>query len=232
MSSINREKVADKIVEKIKEDLLSGVLKEGDKLPNMTEYAKSLGVSRLSLREAMQTLEKMGAISSRPKVGTIIVCGDPSQWSYPILLNTFENPDLFQQLLEARMFFEGVLAAQCAIHIQPSDLRKMKNILNQQSRAFDNQDLSHFYKCDTQFHTLIATAASNIFMQRAYTELLQSTNPSITTVIRNIPGAVEDSLFMHRKIYQAILDKDSEHAEIHARAHLRRLLDYYSARAI
>lgn len=227
MNRIARQRVADMIIEKIKKQLEAGVLKEGDKLPNMTDYAKILGVSRLSLREAMQTLEQMGAISRRPKVGTIITCGNPAKWAYPILCNELQDPQMFQQLLEARMFFEGILAAQCAMHVQTNDLRKLQKVLDRQSQAFETQDFNAFYECDTQFHTLIASGTKNVFMQRAYTELLQATNPSIATLIRDIPGAAQDSMMMHQKIFEAISAFDSNRAEQYALMHLHRMLELY-----
>lgn len=230
MGTIQKKRVSDIIIENFKTQLESGELKEGDRLPPLTQYAKALGVSRLSLREAMQTLEKMGAIHSRPKVGTVIVCGDPSRWAYPIINNMFEDEQTLGQLMEARMFFEGILAAQCAIHIHPAEIHALKEILDKQRHAFDEGDLDAFYHYDTQFHSLIASSGKNIFMQRAYTELLENTNPSFTAVLRNVPGAIQDSVYMHQKIFDAIASLDSSSAERHACMHLRRLQEYYATK--
>ena len=56
MASIKRKKLSDSVIEEIKRMLLSGELQEGDKLPNQNEFAAQLGVSRPSLREALNTL--------------------------------------------------------------------------------------------------------------------------------------------------------------------------------
>lgn len=230
MSSAPKKRVADEVIEIIKQQLESGILKEGDKLPNLTQFAKDLGVSRLSVREAIQTLEKLGAVKSRPKIGTIIICGDPSRWSYPLLSNEFEDPKMIDQLFEVRMFFEGFLAAQCAAHAQVSDLKKLEKTLLLQSKALEVGDLTEFYRYDTQFHTQLASTSKNLYMQRLYTELLQSTNPSVTAVLRTLPDAVQDSLYMHQRILEAITNLDVSSAEHYARMHLRRLKEYYDTK--
>ena len=227
MASISKRKVADNIIDDFKNKLETGVLKEGDKLPNMTQYAKELGVSRLSLREAMQTLEKMGAVRGRPKVGTIITCGDPARWAYPAIPDLFSDSQKLYQLIETRMYFEGILAAQCAKHVQPDELETLRRILAKQKKALDAEDFDEFYRCDTQFHSQIAASSRNAFLQRMYTELLQTTNPSVTAVLRKIPGAPQDALYMHQRILEAIAALDDNSAERCAREHLRRVQEYY-----
>lgn len=72
--------VAATIIEDFETKIKNGQLKKGDRLPNENEYAKQLGVSRGSLREAMKTLQAMGAVSQKPKVGIKIVCDNPNLW--------------------------------------------------------------------------------------------------------------------------------------------------------
>jgi GntR family transcriptional repressor for pyruvate dehydrogenase complex len=49
------------VIEEINRMILSGEVKEGDKLPNQNDFAAQLGVSRPSLREALHTLTLIGA---------------------------------------------------------------------------------------------------------------------------------------------------------------------------
>ena len=53
-------KVYTKVINDIKEKILSGELKNGDRLPSEREMAERLDVSRTSIREAIRTLEIMG----------------------------------------------------------------------------------------------------------------------------------------------------------------------------
>ncbi len=62
----------NKIIERVKKDIESGVYKEGDKLPSEFELAKQLEVSRSTIREALQFLEEEGFVVKRHGVGTFV----------------------------------------------------------------------------------------------------------------------------------------------------------------
>lgn len=59
-------------VKKIKEMILNGELKEGEKLPSEIEFSRTLGVSRATLREAFRILEEEGLIKRYHGVGTFV----------------------------------------------------------------------------------------------------------------------------------------------------------------
>lgn len=227
MTDIKRKKMSEMIIDDFKIKLASGELKEGDKLPNLSEYAKSLGVSRLSLREALQIMERIGAVTSRPKIGTMIICGDPSKWAYPLLPSILDDDKLIYQLLDARMLFEGFISAQCAENISSDDIQKLSYILEKQKQAFETQDLNLFYDLDSQFHTFIASNCQNVFLHHMYSELLQTTNPPVTELLKKHSLAPLHSLSMHTKIFEAIRNRDVEAAELYAREHLRQIWDSY-----
>ena len=65
-------KVYTKVINDIKEKILSGELKNGDRLPSEREMAERLDVSRTSIREAIRTLEIMGLIESKRGSGNYI----------------------------------------------------------------------------------------------------------------------------------------------------------------
>ena len=74
---LQRTSAADEVFHILHEQILSGKLKAGDKLPSQEKLAKQLGVSRATLREAMRVFENQGLIHRRQGVGTFVV--PPSQ---------------------------------------------------------------------------------------------------------------------------------------------------------
>ncbi|TYP56106.1 GntR family transcriptional regulator [Thermosediminibacter litoriperuensis] len=60
------------VVQRIKEMVMNGELKEGDKLPSEIEFSRKLGVSRATLREAFRILEDEGLIKRYHGVGTFV----------------------------------------------------------------------------------------------------------------------------------------------------------------
>ncbi|MCX7953528.1 MAG: GntR family transcriptional regulator, partial [Deltaproteobacteria bacterium] len=66
---ITKKKISESVIEEIKRLVLTGQLKEGAKLPNQNELATMLGVSRTSLREALNTLSMLGIVEQKPGYG-------------------------------------------------------------------------------------------------------------------------------------------------------------------
>lgn len=69
---ITNERLSDKVVEVIMEQISNGILKPGDKFPNELELAEELCVSRGILREALTILQARNYIIRKPKDGTFV----------------------------------------------------------------------------------------------------------------------------------------------------------------
>ena len=76
-SPIANEKLSDKVVKVITDQVKSGALKPGDRLPSEPELAAALQVSRGILREALTVLQARNIIYRRPKEGTYINSSSP-----------------------------------------------------------------------------------------------------------------------------------------------------------
>ncbi|MDK4475557.1 FadR/GntR family transcriptional regulator, partial [Fusobacterium necrophorum] len=69
---IENRKISSRIMEQIKENILRGKLRVGDKLPSERELSTQLGVSRSSVREALRSLDILGVVVSVQGEGTYI----------------------------------------------------------------------------------------------------------------------------------------------------------------
>ena len=67
---IENRKISSRIMEQIKENILRGKLRVGDKLPSERELSTQLGVSRSSVREALRSLDILGVVVSVQGEGT------------------------------------------------------------------------------------------------------------------------------------------------------------------
>ncbi|MEF1291857.1 FadR/GntR family transcriptional regulator, partial [Vibrio sp. M260118] len=83
----SRRKIHVQVARQIARKILSGELKQGEKLPNEMELCEAFGVSRTALRESTKLLSAKGLIESKPKVGTTV--RPRSSWHFldPQLLN-------------------------------------------------------------------------------------------------------------------------------------------------
>ncbi len=66
---LKKDKPYQLVIDQIKDDILKGTLKPGDRLPGERELAEQLGISRNSVREGLRILENMGVTASRHGAG-------------------------------------------------------------------------------------------------------------------------------------------------------------------
>ncbi len=218
---IEKKKVADYVIEHFMDKLRNGILKEGDKLPNQNEYAQRLGVSRLSLREALQTLQAMGAVSQRPKTGTVITCADPAKWVRTIPSDILKDAQSVNELLDARMLIESAVVSQCTGAISQADLDALEILVRKQRQALEDQNLTEFWECDTKFHLQLVLATKNRYLFRMYMEIFQQTKEFITETFKEIPQTIIDAICLHEKIYAAMVMRDSKEAAALTAQHIR-----------
>ena len=101
-----RESAVDVVVNNLKQLLMEGKLRPGDRLPNELEISEGMGVSRGSVREAMKILSAFGLIDIRVGNGTFVSETPGNKLMDSLLFSFFvNNPDI-QNLYELRQIIE------------------------------------------------------------------------------------------------------------------------------
>jgi GntR family transcriptional repressor for pyruvate dehydrogenase complex len=72
LTSIKRKRLSEVAIEQIRESIISNKIKPGDKLPSESEMVAQLGVSRVSVREAIRILEISGIVEVRHGRGVFV----------------------------------------------------------------------------------------------------------------------------------------------------------------
>lgn len=209
--------VAMRVVERIRELLENGTWKAGDKLPPEREFARTLEVSRSSLRAGIGYLAAMGLLQVRHGVGAFL-SESPTQFgaaSLPFLdaLHGYE----MSQLFEARRVLEGHLASLAAERTTERHLQGMAEELEEMDATLDTpQDyLIH----DVRFHRLVAAAAGNSIL----TAIMESLTGALYESRRDNTEQTADlnlTTTMHREIYRAIRSGNARAARTAMERHL------------
>ena len=127
-----REKVSEGIITQIRDAILGGGLKPGDRLDSEKVLMEKFGVSKASLREALRVLEAMGLIEIRKGVsGGVFVSEVSLRTTIMGILNFLHfQPVLCKEVSTLRYIIEPPIAQIAALIREDSDILNLKNIIN------------------------------------------------------------------------------------------------------
>lgn len=208
---------SDLLADKIRTHIISGEIPAGYIFPNETIFCEQLGVSRSTLREAYKALESTGFIKRVKRFGTIV--NDFSDISKAAPLGTSLIMSDIDELLEFRVMIEAELARLAALRASEENINSMKEALENMKKS--GSDLADLTQHDTRFHMEIAKASGN--------RLLMSTMENAKDVFqtgiyrafqRKTKTNVENALYFHEQILDAIIRKDSDGAYTMMRRHI------------
>lgn len=216
-----RERLGDQLYGQILEQIVSGALSEGDKLPSENQICQSFHVSRPTVREALMRLHADGVVTTRQGSGTFVLRRPSGH-----LTRLAEASDIAGMLRcwEVRIALEGQAAALAAQRRTPNQLAHISDALAALKASFEGTSIPA--RADFEFHLAVARASGNAL----FADLLEMLNATIRqsmTVALGITRAgskerarrvVEE----HEAIAEAIERGDAEAASLTMRYHLHR----------
>ncbi|MGP4061079.1 FadR/GntR family transcriptional regulator [Halobacillus sp. H74] len=151
------------IVSLIKDYLIEGKLKPGDKLPTEVELIKQLGVSRTPVREAIKILESIGVIQIKRGEGMFITDNSSKLTMNPLIFSLIMHSHNVEKLIEFRQHFE-MLLMNMIITKKEKDLSKIEAVYESQvERMTPNLTPEDLVDIDLEFHYAILEEAENPF---------------------------------------------------------------------
>lgn len=219
---IETEKVATTVQRQIELLILRGVLRPGDRLPSERDMAEQFGVSRPSVRDAVQALETAGLLATRPGSGVFVADVLGSAFS-PALVQLFSQQDeAVFDYLAFRRDLEGVAAERAARLASDADLQVIDAIFQRMTDG-KRRDAKAEAQLDAEFHMSIIEASHNIVMlhmMRSMFELLREGvfyNRQVMFDQHTTKAALQDQ---HGAINAALQARDAEAARRAVVTHL------------
>jgi DNA-binding FadR family transcriptional regulator len=204
--------IADEIVRQIE----SGSFKPGERLPAERDLARSLSVSRSSLREALGALEMQGRIAIKVGSGAYVSAAPrrAQRARKAAEISPFD-------VLRARRLVEGEAAALAARHATPAQVKAMEGAFER--LAADMRANRMQSAADREFHLCIAEASANsalkLVIERLWAEGAQPLNARIEELFVT-RGRKRDNIAEHRAVLEAIRRHDAGAARRAMRRHL------------
>ena len=199
---------------------LEGTEDDSGRLPPERELAAEMKVGRRAVREALSALEEEGAIWRRQGQGTFF--GPPKLVSEREVgeLAHRVNP---QEIIEARMSIEPVLARLAAMRASLADIEAMARIAERAATAKNARD---YEKADAAFHRKIAECAGNAMFRAMFEMIIRVREKADWQRVRQYyfrHDGARRSYEEHKVIIEAIVERDPRAAAAAMQDHLRKV---------
>ena len=165
------------VIDQIRDVLMSGAMKPGDRLPSETELASLCGVSRGSVRQAMKALETMGILSICPGNGTFINTSITGKRLNPLIFALLISGPSVRELADARLALEEDILERLIQNRELADaiLPDLRENLKRHERMLrEGAGYDKLLENDLQFHRIISNGCGNVLLQTIYDYLMDS----------------------------------------------------------
>ena len=225
---ISRRKLSHEVLERLLARIRSGEFSVGSWLPSERDLMQSFGVGRPAVREALQSLERMGLITIVHGEGAQVlplsadkVIAQISEAAMHLLSG---SKDLLEDLKEARLQFEVGMARLAAQQATLAQIEHLRRLLDEHRASLHNPDL--FLTTDIAFHRGIAAISGNSIYMAVSQAMLQWLEQFYHEAVR-APGAENTTLNEHVKLFECIAGHDPDGAAKALTEHLTRANTHY-----
>ena len=199
------------VVERLRRAIALGVLLPGDRLPPERVFAERLGVSRVTVREALRVLQGEGVLLTRRGNGGTVV--SEAARGIGRIDDAFEHEVV--EVFEFRVAVEGLAARLAAHRGSPDDVDVL---LACQDALASSTNVDTFRRADSQFHLTVARMSSNGMLERS----IQAARAAAFSWLdlREFAVIKDSSLQGHAAIIAAIAEHDPDRAAAAMERHI------------
>jgi len=220
-------KISDQIIDQIRDAVLSGKLKPGDRLASEKELADQFNVSKATMREAMRVLEVMGLIEIRKGIsGGIFIAEVDMRTTIHSIINFLHFQIIsVKEITMLRYLIEPSVARMAAAKITDRDIENLKEILQESPVGIENE-----ISREIGFHRYLARMTENPLLILII-DFVDNLLDSIKSKTGLGPDFYKTVHRRHQQIFEHLTKKDAQAA---AQAMITDILevDRYLSRAI
>ncbi|RAS72790.1 GntR family transcriptional regulator [Priestia endophytica] len=181
------------VANELKRRIWEGEIEFGDRLME-PDLSANLGVSRSSLREALQLLEHEGLVVSAPRRGTFV--------------NKFEKKDL-KEIYEARLLIEVYAFEKAVQNIKEEDIKELESKVQRMKESIQGGKWDEILNLDLEFHAYVVNLCNNATMIKFYNLILVQIRTFLSRLSRHYPN-LESLYEEHKEMLEAIKTRDEK----------------------
>ena len=206
------------VVNHVRSLIENGTLQAGDKIPPEREFARTLKISRASLRTGIGYLAAMGVMKIRHGVGTFVADGPPDIGKASLSLIGALHGFQSWQMFEARIILESSLAALAAERGKEEHHAALAEEVAEMFASIGAP--AEYLVHDVLFHRIIAQASGNPILAAIMETVTSSMYDKRRKTVERSTD-LRESAEMHREIYRAIRGRNPQEARKLMEKHLR-----------
>ncbi len=186
----------EKILETIREAILKGNLKPGEKVAE-PELAERFGISRTPIREAFRQLESEGYLTVIPRKGAVVAA--------------LSERDV-EEFYAIKSILEGYAAELATAKLTDKEIEKLE-VINERLRQLAGEgDVKSFFRVHNEFHDTFIKAADNSKLYDMIQQLGMKFN-RLRIASLSVSGRMDISVEEHDKLLEAFRQRDGRAAE-------------------
>lgn len=220
MKRIKRNNISNQVFEQLKEEIITKRWAPGTKIPSENELTNMLGVSRITIREALQRLVILGLLETRQGEGTFVKELSPGIYMNSLIPLFFLDPPGTIEVLEYRKVIEVGSIALAVQKGTEEDINKLEEIWEKMKMYKD--DIDRFAEEDLNFHLALAESTRNSVIIKTNYIIKDILKHSMHNIVHSL-GTV-DGLYYHKEIINAIKERNVVKAQELMKEHVERTI--------
>jgi GntR family transcriptional regulator, transcriptional repressor for pyruvate dehydrogenase complex len=212
-------------MERLRDDILSGALPAGSKLPPERVLAQDFALSRPIVREVLRGLQERGLVEILPARGTFVRAPSAADGARSLESYYRRRNASAREVMDARLMLEVHAVRLAALHADAADVHALEQCLRD---GDDAQTIVDRARNDIAFHGLLARAAHNTVVETMFASI---TGLTFELMLRSQadPDVVRSGMPYHRRVLEAVRAGDAGAAEAAMRAHLELAASLYGS---
>ena len=203
------KQIWETIAEEIKEGVISGRIKPDERLKE-AELAEKYSVSKTPVREALRYLERIGFVEIVPHTMARVK-----------KMNQKEVEDLYM----IQGVLEGLAAREALNHLNDSDHKKMEACLDSLEKHSREKNFLEYEKANIKFHGFFWNACNNANLTELITNIHEQLQ-KFRSITRRHPERFKDLAGDHRKIFEAVVQRDAMKVDLLFQSHVAKQKKY------
>jgi GntR family transcriptional repressor for pyruvate dehydrogenase complex len=219
-----RGNLVEMVFDAIKDEILCGRFKQGEKLASQDTFCKEMGVSRTVVREAWNKLASIGLIKTIHGHGTFVNHPDANNILDPICDAIQLDQNSTRDLLESRLYLETIIVSLAAKRNKQKDIDRLSKIVEIMEINANNNNIKETIRYDVEFHKALAEISQNLVLKRFLLTISKMIH-SFLEKYQKIPGTSQNAISYHKRILRAVQKKDSDLAESEMKEHIKDVIN-------